>query len=342
MISCNETAPEKFSSGEKAELSEQHFLLNSFPVKQISIPEDSGNLLPWTGQTRISDYAVAGDYLFLAVNNTGIMKIPLDNPSVETMQLYREDRFFSGNTMKSLFYFNGSIFCHLYHDTFFSEDYSASALSPVIKLNSDNTFTAEFKRSSELERKEAVDFVFSDSCWVSSWKMSDRDSNSFSYYRHDIHGNNISPVSESYYREKLLVSVNNENSDPSLVKIYNFVQSLSCSADITDLSVKYSGCTSSENYRYVSSSEESGSYISVPVYRTDECLWFTADNRIYCLENNKISRISSARLPEGYRYTGICSSKGRIYLFWEYQSFFNTGNSGFSVIDEKGVDKIAI
>ena len=117
---CSETAPEKLSQGgEKAETSEEYFVLNSFPAKQDSLPRDSGTLLPWTGQTRVSDYTVAGDSLFLAVNNTGILKIPLDNPSAESMELYQDERYIPGNTMKSLFYYNGSIFCHLYHDTFF-------------------------------------------------------------------------------------------------------------------------------------------------------------------------------------------------------------------------------
>ena len=184
--------------------------------------------------------------------------------------------------------------------------------------------------------------MFSGDCWISSWKMSDRDSNSFSYYIHDIKGNNISGISEADYREKLFISENDEKTDPSLSEIYNFVQGLSIRAGVTDLSVKYYGCTASENYRFISSSEEQGSYLSVPVYRSGGRCWFTADNRIYCLENNKISRIRISRLPEGYRYTGLCCEQGRIFLFWEYQSFFHTGKSGFTVIEKKRVDKIDI
>ena len=341
LSSCSRTAPEESFSGGSTQSLDEYFLLNSFPVKQVSIPEESGNLLPWTKQVRVADYSVAGNCLFLAVNNTGIIKIPLDNPSAETFELYKDDKYISGNTMKSVFFFEDSLFCHLYHDTFFSDDYSKSSASPVIKLNSDNTITAEFKRSSIFDNKEAVDFIFAGNCWISSWKKAGSDSSSFSYYKHDIKGNNISEISEAVYRKNLVINEKKNYSDPALLKIYDFIQSLNSNVYMTDLSVKYSNCTASENHRYISSSKDSGSYVSVPVYRTEECLWFTADNKVFFLENNKITRILSETLPSGYRYTGICCEHGKIYLFWEYQSFFNTGNSGFSIIDEKRVDKIA-
>ena len=338
---CTRTAPEKTFSGDSTIPAEDYFLLNSYPVKQISVPEESGNLLPWTLQTRVADYTVAGDYLYLAVNNTGIIKLTLSDPSVDSMKLYQEDKYISGNTMKSVFFYEDSLFCHLYHDTFFSEQYSVSSASPVVKLDTDNGISAEFKKRDIFTNKEAVDFIFAGSCWISSWKRSDSDSTSFTYYKHDLRGNNISEISEAVYRRNLVINENKTESDPALYKIYKFVNKLDSDVYITDLSVKYQDCTASEIHRYTSSSPDIGSYISVPVYRTEDCLWFTADNKIYFLENNKITRILSEPLPAGYRYTGICCEKGKIFLFWEYQSFFNTGNSGFTIIDEKRVDKIA-
>ena len=69
-------------------------------------------------------------------------------------------------------------------------------------------------------------------------------------------------------------------------------------------------------------------------------VWFLVGNDVYRMgANREKEKILLDPLPDGFIYTGICCENSRIYLFWEYQSFFKTGKSGFLIIDEKRVDK---
>ena len=341
--SCTDSAPEADASEGGNTAAVEYYLFNSFPVKQSFIPEDGGELLPWTEQVRIADYTAADNFLYLAVNNTGILKIPLDNPSEENIELVEDELYISGNTMKSLFYYKDSLFCHLYRDTFFTDDFSGSSESPLIKLDSTvNVFMPEFIRSKTVENMEAVDFIYAGGEWVSSWKYSDKDTSSFSYYMHDIKGKGISEISEAEYRASLASYDDADSADPSLLKILNFVHEKSEPGYMTDLSLKYLDCTAVENHRFIKTSEEPGTYLNIPVYRSGTGYWFSEGSSIYNFTGSGIAQLDLDPLPEGYRYTGICSEKGKVYLFWEYQSFFSTGNTGFSIIDEKRVDKITI
>ncbi len=102
--SCTASATDADASEGGSSISCEYYLFNSFPVKQSYFPEDAGELLPWTEQIRIADYTAADNFLYLAVNKTGIIKIPLDNPLEENIELIEDDLYISGNTLKSLFY----------------------------------------------------------------------------------------------------------------------------------------------------------------------------------------------------------------------------------------------
>ena len=341
---CFDSAPEAEASAGGNSIDNKYYLFSSFPVEKAFIPEEGGKLLPWTEQVRIADYTVADNFLFLAVNNTGILKIPLDNPSEKNIELIENDLYIPGNTMKSLFFYNDSLLCHLYKDTFFSDEFSGYSESPLIRLDSrNNIFLPEFVRNEKMENMEAVDFIYTGEKWVSSWKYSDKDTSSFSYYMHDIKGGGISEISEAEYRGKLAVYDDAENTDSSLARILEFAHEISGPGYMTDLSLKYRDCTAAENHRFITASEDPGTYMNIPVYRSGSVYWFSAGSNIYSYSDNSgIKQLDLDPLPEGYRYTGICSEMGKVYLFWEYQSFYYTGNSGFSVIDEKRVDKITI
>ncbi len=339
---CFGHSPETTVSGESDVI--KYYQLGSFPSEVDNIPSDSGELLPWTEQVRVADYTAAENTLHLALNNTGILTIPLNDPSPEKIDLIQDDSFFSGNTVKSLFYYENSIFCHIYHDTFFSSDYSVFSESPLIRLDKEEKdFISEFSRTNLPDRWEAVDFVYSENKWISSWKHSDEKSSSFRYFSHDIQGEDVSEILESEYRASLAVCGNRDSSDPVIVEILDFVREKSGAVNMTDISVKYIDCIAPENHRFSDPSVPPGSYMFVPVYKNSSHVWFLVGNDVYRMEENgEKEKILLDPLPAGFIYTGICCENSRIYLFWEYQSFFKTGKSGFLIIDEKRVDKNTI
>ena len=346
LTGCFKSSPDAALTGgeKKKETHGSYYLINSYPSEESSVPSGSGELLPWTEQRRVADYTSAGDFLYLALNNTGILKIPLDDPYHGKMDLIENDYYLSGNTMKSLFYYKKSIYCHIYRDNFFSGKSGRYSHSPLVKLDSsEGNLVSDFVKSSSLEKYEAVDFIYSGGRWISAWKHTDNNSSSFNYYSHDIRGCNLSGITESEYRKSLSGNNGKKTDVTDLEKILGFIQTVSSPAGISDLSVKYLNCSTAENYRFMNSSDDSDSYLSVPVYKSGSTCWFTFEDRVYKLsEKSVLEKLLLDPLPEGYNYTGVCCERGKLYLFWEYQSFFYSGNSGFSIIDEKGVDKIRI
>lgn len=340
LTACFDTAPEISVPAGYG----QFFVLNNSPHKQISVPDESGDLLPWTEQLRVSDYTAAGDYLYLAVNKAGILEIPLENPDIDSMILYQDEKYISGNTMKKIFYYKGYIYCHLYRDSFFSGSCSGSSASPLIRLDRrESKFVSEFEKNESMKNRETVDFIFSNDKWVSSWKYSDENSSSFRYFSHDINGGNIAEISESEYRHSIDFEDDSEKADPVLDRIQTFLLKEENPAAIIDLYIKEADCISGKTLRFNIVYAEAGTYSLIPVYKTEGNYYFTVNNSIYKISSKgEIILYDIKPLPEGFNYTGICAERGNIFLFWEYQSFFNTGNSGFSIIDEKRVEKITI
>lgn len=336
LTACSDAAPEINSSGE------QYFVFNSFPHKKISIPDEPGDFLPWTSQVRVSDFTTAENYLYVAVNNTGIFKIPLDKPDINSFTMYENDEVFSGNTLKKLFNYNNNIYCHIYRDTFFSDKLSGRPSSPLFRLDKDgDSVSPEFIKDQKLEKWEAVDFVYTGSSWLSSWKYAGEDLTAFRYFIHDIDGMGLSEISEAVYRSSL--SAESGSSSAALNKLMDYILANTENNAVTDLCVKERGSVTDKIIRYYSPAADDNSYQSVPVYKEGSSYFFSVNDNIYNIdESGYISRYLVKDLPSGCRYTGICSEGDFLYLFWEYSSFFETGNSGFTITGKKGLDKIGV
>jgi hypothetical protein len=335
---CFDTAPELKSLGE------QYFVFNSFPHNKISIPYEPGDFLPWTLQVRVSDYIASGNHLYVAVNNTGIFKIPLNNPDINSFTMYENDEIFPGNTLKKLFNYNDGIYCHIYRDTFFSDKLTDRLSSPVFKLDKDNSLVSpEFIKGQNLKNWDAVDFVYNGSSWVSSWKYAGDEISGFKYFNHAIDGSSILEISEAVYRSSLTAKAAPAGSSTVLNKLLVYVLENTEDNAVTDLCIKERGSVSDKIIRYYSGAADNNTYQSVSVYKEGDDYFFTVNDKIYVIDElGNISRYNTKNLPSGCRYTGICSEGDYLYLFWEYSSFFETGNAGFTIITKKGLDKIGV
>ena len=61
----------------------------------------------------------------------------------------------------------------------------------------------------------------------------------------------------------------------------------------------------------------------------------------YTDKNGMVAMIKNSELPDNHRYTKIKYIDGIIVASWEYQDFYQTGDSGFSLFDIKKVDKLS-
>ena len=322
-------------------MKEQYFVFNSFPPRQVAIPEKGGELLPWTSQVRVSDYAVADGVLYMGVNSSGILKLTINEPCLTSFDFVENSSIFSGRTLKKLFLADGRLYCHLYRDTFFSELSSDELMPPLIWMNlGDNNFKYDFMKEKDLSEWEVVDLYSSSGMWFSAWKYSDADLCSFRYFTHDISGNNMAEIDENTFQTGIpIIGLDNETgSDNPLRRIYSFTDRNS----IVDIVVKEEDISPDKVYRFYPEGEDPDGYKEIPVYRQSGEYYFICNNKILCLESDNIFNYRLSPLPSGYTYTGICSSERYLFLFWEYKSFFKTGKAGFSIIDKKRVDKITL
>ena len=96
-------------------------------------------------------------------------------------------------------------------------------------------------------------------------------------------------------------------------------------------------------YRLSDNDSQASGYEKIFVCNNENGEYFyTYRNKMYYTDKNGMAAmIKNSELPDNHRYTKIKYIDGIIVASWEYQDFYQTGDSGFSLFDIKKVDKLS-
>lgn len=328
-----------------------HLLLETEPsdntqwFREISFLGNSqkaeAELYPWPLSVRISDIAGTDEGAAVCVNGKGIAFFSPAGGKSRISYIAVED--FAKKTTGNIIKKENSILCHIYKNTFFTDDLISDDSAPFVEIDLKDNSVKKFVPESpvfpsgysltELNLKEEI--------WYSAWKQSDKSKTVFRYFTHTTPGGeNLKEITEAVFKSS--VRELDKSNAPVLLKksLDHLLETKGGTKKIIDLTLRSPYLPAPVSYSVNSQNGNREKYEKINAAAGDEKYYFAYGKGIFTAENNKISMLEIDKLPEDYYYTALYYQDGKLYAAWEQQQFYLTGEAGLSIIDEKKVDKI--
>ncbi len=317
--------------------------------REISLPgnkfRNKEALYPWPLSVRISDIAGTDYGTAVCVNRKGIALFGLSGGEGDIS--YFADENFAKKTTGNIIKKENSILCHIYKNTFFTDDYLSDDSDPFVEIDLKGNTVKKYAPDkptaypSFLAGYSLTELNLKEKIWYSAWKQSSKTKTLFRYFTHTTpEGENIREVTEQIFKSSIMEL--KESTAPVLLKenIVQLLEIMDGTNKIIDLTLRGPDMPAPLEYSAGSLNGNREKYEKINAAEGDGKYFFTYNKRIYTTENNKILMLEIDKLPEDYFYTALSYQNGKLYAAWEQQQFYLTGEAGLSIINEKKVEKI--
>jgi hypothetical protein len=305
------------------------------------LPE--GDRKPWTRQVRVVDARRIGNELYCAVNGIGVFifsDIFAAGGELQYKTISHSD-IFDERTIGSFFFYDSTLFCHLYSDSVLSSEKPSSQPIALLSIDPEDNLPKIIPFSFQ-DRNPGWELALlspqPDGLWSLAWKYSSEEKTMFRYSDLDVKAWAETEITEEEFLNNLM-PLDEASAPQKLKKAAHAAFGTGERAEqpvVVDISVQNSRAGTRQTYRFGPSGalrNGEGRYELLDCFEDRGVFYLLLPQGeiIFINSEGEDGEFRLPSLPPGFVYTGFVTDGRKIIAFWEEQDFTLVGSAGILI-----------
>ncbi|HZK20287.1 MAG TPA: hypothetical protein VFC68_06145 [Treponemataceae bacterium] len=313
--------------------------------------------LPWTEKPRITSGIVVNNSGFFTVNKLGILVCPMDsgiqkNGIGSQTYLAKMPDWFSHASVGSLYYIDNTITCNFYTNTIFDSSIKETICPILVQFdNTTNQFQSLlysqnfYPKNNELYFKDLSlnELHYIDTVWYAGFKSSTEQKTTILFTQTSFNESLLSAIRDNHIhsvqisQELFQSKITPRSFKNAPQKLQKLLKMIPNSTSFYIRHIENTGViTYAQNPSQTNPLEACSltmPHCSLAVFSDGTAYFAGKLPSKHVINKGKTIAFKLPKLPPGYIYGSTILAGSNLYISWEETDFYQTGTSGFLVVD---------